>query len=264
MSAQEEKHHVRWYRSSIFSAFCVAMTAFTCPGMFSALNGMGAGGGVSPGTSNAANAIVFGVLAVGSIFAGGFSNRLTPKYTLLVSYTAARPPSRHLNLYRLVPSAIPLMLLDCMLLIGLGLPGFCSSVPLFWASPLASYGYHLELFSWGTLKRTERGRPVSSNWDFLDMSRHNNICTSVHQVRSSSSWRLRWRDDQFGAQRAEKLSRWSEQAHVHCHHDDYELRLSICSDTPVGQKCPTNRWTESGPATTAFVGQRVQRPKGDF
>lgn len=87
MSYAEEtqKHPVTWYRGTIFAAFMVAATAFTCPGMFGALNGMGAGGGASPEISNAANAVVFGTIAVFSPFVGVLCNRLTPKWTLAVS-----------------------------------------------------------------------------------------------------------------------------------------------------------------------------------
>jgi hypothetical protein len=88
MSYHEEKIQVRWYRSTLFCALLVAATAFTCPGIFGALNGLGAGGGASPDIANAANAIVFGCLAVGSLFVGGIANRITPKYALLVSIIA--------------------------------------------------------------------------------------------------------------------------------------------------------------------------------
>ena len=81
----ERRHPVQWQRSSLFAALCVSVTAFTCPGIFGALNGMGAGGGASPAISNAANAIVFGVLAVGSPIVGAVANRITPKYALIVS-----------------------------------------------------------------------------------------------------------------------------------------------------------------------------------
>ncbi|CAK7234054.1 hypothetical protein SCUCBS95973_008804 [Sporothrix curviconia] len=80
-SAQQ---HRSWYRSPLFSVIMVACTAFTCPGIFGALNGMGAGGGASAGTSNAANAIVFGMLAVVSPFVGIICNYLTPKWTLFI------------------------------------------------------------------------------------------------------------------------------------------------------------------------------------
>lgn len=85
-TAISEKAPVQWNRSTIYCAFCVAATAFTCPGIFGALNGLGAGGGASAGVSNAANAIVFGVLAIGSLFVGAIVNRITPKWGLLVSF----------------------------------------------------------------------------------------------------------------------------------------------------------------------------------
>jgi hypothetical protein len=91
-----EKVHVRWTRSTIFCAFLVAATAFTCPGIFGALNGLGAGGGASPDISNAANAIVFGCLAVGSLFVGGVANCITPKYALLAS-TSSSQSDLHIN-----------------------------------------------------------------------------------------------------------------------------------------------------------------------
>lgn len=84
MSEPPQTHPVTWYRGTIFSAFMVAATAFTCPGIFGALNGMGAGGGASPEIANAANAVVFGVIAIFSPFVGVLCNRLTPKWTLAV------------------------------------------------------------------------------------------------------------------------------------------------------------------------------------
>ncbi|KAF2164835.1 hypothetical protein M409DRAFT_24740 [Zasmidium cellare ATCC 36951] len=84
MAQTLEKHHVVWYRSTLFAALLVAMTAFCEPGIFSALNGMGAGGGASPDITNAANAIVFGVLAVASLFTSGVVNRITPKWGLVI------------------------------------------------------------------------------------------------------------------------------------------------------------------------------------
>ncbi|KAK4543551.1 hypothetical protein LTR36_005446 [Oleoguttula mirabilis] len=91
MSFHEEHVPVTWHRSTIYCAFLVAATAFTCPGMFGALNGLGAGGGASPDISNAANAIVFGCLAVGSLFVAAVANRISPKYTLLIGTLGYTP-----------------------------------------------------------------------------------------------------------------------------------------------------------------------------
>ena len=86
-----EKNPVIYYRSTVFSAFMVACTAFTCPGIFGALNGMGAGGSASDTISNAANAIVFGVLAVGSPFVGVVCNIIGPKWTLVIGTLGYAP-----------------------------------------------------------------------------------------------------------------------------------------------------------------------------
>ncbi|RDL35178.1 Uncharacterized protein BP5553_07109 [Venustampulla echinocandica] len=91
MSHHENKTLVRWNRSTLYCGLLVAATAFTCPGIFGALNGLGAGGGASPEIANAANAIVFGCLAVGSLFVGGIANRITPKYALLIGTLGYTP-----------------------------------------------------------------------------------------------------------------------------------------------------------------------------
>jgi len=83
--SQEEKHPVKWSKSTLYAILLVSATAFTGPGMFGALNGLGAGGGAKPEIANAANAIVFGVIAVFSIVSGAIANRISPKYTLLVN-----------------------------------------------------------------------------------------------------------------------------------------------------------------------------------
>lgn len=85
MSEHVEKYAVRWYRSTYYCAILVAIVAFMDPGMYNALNGLGAGGGVHPDISNAANAIIYGLTAGGSYFAAAFANRITPKYALLAS-----------------------------------------------------------------------------------------------------------------------------------------------------------------------------------
>jgi hypothetical protein len=77
-----------WYRSTLYCAFLVAMTAFTCPGIYAALNGLGAGGGVRPNISNAANSIIFGIITITGPFVGSLTNRISPKWVLFVSSIA--------------------------------------------------------------------------------------------------------------------------------------------------------------------------------
>jgi hypothetical protein len=85
MAQQVENHPVLWYRSTYYCSILVAIVAFMDPGMYNALNGLGAGGGVHPDISNAANSIIYGLTAGGSYFAAAFANRITPKYALLAS-----------------------------------------------------------------------------------------------------------------------------------------------------------------------------------
>ncbi|KAL3494743.1 hypothetical protein BJX62DRAFT_234032 [Aspergillus germanicus] len=75
-----------WYSVSI-----VAWTAFCHPGMFSALNGLGAGGAESPTLSNIINAIVFGVLTVGGLVAGIICNKIGVRWTLILGTLGYAP-----------------------------------------------------------------------------------------------------------------------------------------------------------------------------
>ncbi|KAH6886905.1 major facilitator superfamily domain-containing protein, partial [Thelonectria olida] len=101
----------------IFAAFMVAATSFTCPGMFSSLNGMGAGGGASPDISNAANAIVFGTLAVGSLLVGAICNRISPKWCLFIGTLGYAPYAA--GLYVVDRSHVSWFLLFAAVIIGI-------------------------------------------------------------------------------------------------------------------------------------------------
>jgi hypothetical protein len=74
MALFEEEQHPRFFRSTSFVIFIVYITAFTCPGLYYALNNLGAGGRRNPTIVNAANAIIFGVIAVSSPFIGAIVN----------------------------------------------------------------------------------------------------------------------------------------------------------------------------------------------
>ncbi|TVY84104.1 UNC93-like protein [Lachnellula suecica] len=91
MSDTEGKHKVRWYRSTLYCAFLVSIVGFLGPGMYNALNGLGAGGGVHPDISNAANAIIYGIISSSSYFVAALANRITPKYTLLIGTLGSTP-----------------------------------------------------------------------------------------------------------------------------------------------------------------------------
>ena len=50
-----------WYRSTLFNAFVIGGVGFLAPGLWNAMNSLGAGGAQSPFLVNAANALVFGL-----------------------------------------------------------------------------------------------------------------------------------------------------------------------------------------------------------
>ncbi|KAJ8507455.1 hypothetical protein ONZ45_g10179 [Pleurotus djamor] len=68
----------------------VALLGFVCfmgPGLFNALNGLGAGGQVDSETSANANAAVYATFAFAAFFAGSINNMLGSKLTLLLGST---------------------------------------------------------------------------------------------------------------------------------------------------------------------------------
>lgn len=48
----------QWYRTTLFNAFVIGGVGFTAPGLWNAMNSLGAGGQESPELVNAANALV--------------------------------------------------------------------------------------------------------------------------------------------------------------------------------------------------------------
>ncbi|KAL2421664.1 hypothetical protein ABEF95_008396 [Exophiala dermatitidis] len=75
-----------WYSVSV-----VAWLAFCHPGMFSAVNGLGASGEESAELSNTVNAVTFGALTVGGFFTGIICNYIGFRWTMVIAalYTNA-------------------------------------------------------------------------------------------------------------------------------------------------------------------------------
>ncbi|KAH7204859.1 major facilitator superfamily domain-containing protein [Fusarium redolens] len=70
------------YASAGFQVTFVAFASFLCPGMFSAINGLGGGGMVNAHDINNANTILNSVFAVVGFFAGSVVNRIGLRMTL--------------------------------------------------------------------------------------------------------------------------------------------------------------------------------------
>lgn len=70
------------YASPEFQLVFVALVCFLCPGMFNAVNGLGAGGLVDPYDINRANIAVYATFSVVGFFAGSIANTIGLRLTL--------------------------------------------------------------------------------------------------------------------------------------------------------------------------------------
>ncbi|KAL4761107.1 uncharacterized protein BDW70DRAFT_159974 [Aspergillus foveolatus] len=77
-------HIARFYRSCLFQIIIVGLVAFCEPGIWTALNNLGAGGNASPFLNNAANALTYGLMSVGCFLVGGVSSKITATWTLFI------------------------------------------------------------------------------------------------------------------------------------------------------------------------------------
>ncbi|KXN84830.1 hypothetical protein AN958_12124 [Leucoagaricus sp. SymC.cos] len=75
------------YRHPITQVTMLGFVCFMCPGLFNALNGLGAGGQVDATTSANANAALYSTFAFFGFFAGSINNVLGSRLTLLIGST---------------------------------------------------------------------------------------------------------------------------------------------------------------------------------
>lgn len=73
---------IPWYASPKMQLFLVALVCFLCPGMFNAVNGLGAGGQVNQVPADHANTALYATFSVVGFFAGTFANKLGIRLTL--------------------------------------------------------------------------------------------------------------------------------------------------------------------------------------
>ncbi|KAF6829259.1 DUF895 domain membrane protein [Colletotrichum plurivorum] len=122
-----------FYRSCLFQIIIVGLVAFCEPGIWTALNNLGAGGNASPFLNNAANALTYGLMSVGCFIAGGITNKITAKWTLFIGAAFYTPYAAGLYCNNRYGN-------EWFLLLGAGLCGIGAS--LLWASEAAiAVGY---------------------------------------------------------------------------------------------------------------------------
>jgi MFS family permease len=87
LHADDTQHRrSRWsfYRSIPFQIAIASGVSFTAPGMWDALNNLGAGGAAEPYAVSAANALVYGLFAIVCVAAGAINNRIGLRYGLVL------------------------------------------------------------------------------------------------------------------------------------------------------------------------------------
>ncbi|KAI0394694.1 MFS general substrate transporter [Xylariaceae sp. FL0594] len=73
-----------WYHTTLFNAFVIGGVGFIAPGLWNAMNSLGAGGAQKPFLVNAANALVFGLMGFLCLFGAPIANRIGLKWTLFL------------------------------------------------------------------------------------------------------------------------------------------------------------------------------------
>ncbi|KAL5342720.1 major facilitator superfamily domain-containing protein [Aspergillus crustosus] len=117
-----------FYRSCLFQIIIVGLVAFCEPGIWTALNNLGAGGNAKPYLNNAANALTYGLMSVGCFLAGGVTNKITAKWTLFLGAAFYTPYAAGLYCNNRYGN-------EWFLLLGAALCGIGAS--LLWASEAA-------------------------------------------------------------------------------------------------------------------------------
>ncbi|KAK8118171.1 MFS general substrate transporter [Apiospora kogelbergensis] len=73
-----------WYHTTLFNAFVIGGVGFLAPGLWNAMNALGAGGAQEPYLVYAANALVFGIMGFLCLFGAPIANRIGLSWTLFL------------------------------------------------------------------------------------------------------------------------------------------------------------------------------------
>ncbi|KAJ5570606.1 DUF895 domain membrane protein [Penicillium hispanicum] len=73
-----------WYRSTLYNACVIGCVGFLAPGLWNAMNSLGAGGEEKPFLVNAANALVFALMGIFCLVGAPIANRIGLKWALLI------------------------------------------------------------------------------------------------------------------------------------------------------------------------------------
>ncbi|QIW96395.1 hypothetical protein AMS68_001913 [Peltaster fructicola] len=90
-SSEERRHPVRWYRSTFYNLTILGLCNFAAPGIWGAMNSLGAGGQQSPTLVNAANALTFCLMVVSCFFSSVVVRYIGIKGALIVGTIGYAP-----------------------------------------------------------------------------------------------------------------------------------------------------------------------------
>ncbi|KAL1659692.1 major facilitator superfamily domain-containing protein [Schizophyllum commune] len=91
VESQGEVHKVIWYRSSYYNAIILGLCNFCAPGLWGAMNSLGAGGAQSPYLVNTANALIFCLMVVSASLSSSLVNLVGIKITLILGTLGYAP-----------------------------------------------------------------------------------------------------------------------------------------------------------------------------
>ncbi|EXJ79873.1 hypothetical protein A1O3_08158 [Capronia epimyces CBS 606.96] len=75
--------HIKWYRSTFYNALILGLANFSAPGLWGAMNSLGAGGQAKPYLVNAANALTFCLMIISCYFSSALVRLVGIKWALI-------------------------------------------------------------------------------------------------------------------------------------------------------------------------------------
>ncbi|KAI1469149.1 MFS general substrate transporter [Daldinia caldariorum] len=82
--AAVQKQKRTWYHTTLFNAFVIGSVGFIAPGLWNAMNNLGAGGAQEPYLVNAANSLVFAIMGFMCLFGAPMANRIGLHWVLFI------------------------------------------------------------------------------------------------------------------------------------------------------------------------------------
>ncbi|KAL2432400.1 Notoamide biosynthesis cluster protein O' [Exophiala dermatitidis] len=90
-SPRVERQNIKWYRSTFYNALILGLANFSAPGLWGAMNSLGAAGQAKPYLVNAANAMSFCLMVVSCYFSSALVRLIGIKWALIIG-TMGYPP----------------------------------------------------------------------------------------------------------------------------------------------------------------------------